>query len=1018
MAEIQTIAEIRRWLGNPIARAILNKSVKREKVRKSMLELALEHLVFGTKCSLGCKFYSWFIGMLIKNSAKIFGTDPEEVLNALKEPVFRRGIINVLEGITRFGVQTPQTTAAPFLIVWQFTNKCNLKCKHCYASAMSKSMPNELTTEEAKKLVDELAECGVVAIAFSGGEPLIREDFFEVARYAKENDFYISVATNGILITPSIAKKLKDCVNYVEVSLDGMKETHEKFRGISGIFDRTIRGIKNCVKQGLDVCVAPTITKYNLKEIPNLLELAKELRVNRFIAFNFIPTGRGKDILEQDITPEEREEILKFLYSKLLEKDYPDVFSTAPQYARISIQATEKDSSAPILPTHFAGKRARKALKGKAQVLADFIGGCGAGRVYCCIEPNGDIWPCVDPDTYIQSSNGEIIKINDLKVEDPISCDTKNMSIEPDICVGKRKDVKKIYEIVTNTDIIYASDNHPFFVFDGNEIKIVQLKDLKKGDYLLKVRKLPIKGEIQKLPEVDFVHYKLTNAGIKFLRKKIKRKDVGKFAKQLGVTRYTLLEFLGLRKDRKNIGLKKETILKLCKILALDFIKKYFKPSGYSNFKIPEYATYEFCRFVGYVLGDAHVDKNTLSFKDSRLEVAKYYANLSHKLFGIKPTIKKKGRSYHVIISSRAISKLFLKILGTSTSGKSATYSTERTVPEIIQKSNIKGVEAFLGGFYDAEGSVGPRWVSLVSGSKDLLRQIKLLLLRFGISTSHLKKHTGVGKGFRIDIPLGYMEEFMKIIEFKSSEKNIKLKKIPKKRYCKYPRYPLCGEFKKILRLLRIKVPQILSQHDVSRDNCISLVQLCKERINKLERNQDILITQREAAETLSMERRKFSYCFSKNKLSIENLNKLRLVKESRLEEAKKILNKIERFLNSEMEVDKILNISYVREGEVYDIQTLKNHTFIANTFIVHNCVFMPIRVGSIREKTFKEIWLNSEVLNKLRDRSKLKEYCGVCEWRNVCGGCRARAYAYFNDIQAPDPGCINNKVFWEKIKA
>lgn len=395
MAEIQTIAEIRKWLGNPIARAILSRSVKRGREGKSMIESALEHLAFGTKCGLSCRFYSWFIGMLIKNSTKIFEANSEEVLNSLKEPVFRRGIINVLEGIAKFGIQTPQTTAAPFLVVWQFTNKCNLNCKHCYASAMSESMPDELTTEEAKELIEELAKCGVVAIAFSGGEPLIRKDFFEIAKYAKENDFYVSVATNGALITPSIAKKLKDCVDYVEISLDGMKETHEKFRGIQGIFDKTLGGIKNCVEQGLDVCIAPTITKYNLKEIPNLLELAKGLKVGRFIAFNFIPTGRGKDIIEQDITPEEREEILKFLYSKLLEDGYPDIFSTAPQYSRISMQATREDSSAPVLPTHFAGKGARKALKGKTQILADFIGGCGAGRVYCCIEPNGDVWPCV-----------------------------------------------------------------------------------------------------------------------------------------------------------------------------------------------------------------------------------------------------------------------------------------------------------------------------------------------------------------------------------------------------------------------------------------------------------------------------------------------------------------------------------------------------------------------------------------------------------------------------------------------
>ncbi len=161
------------------------------------------------------------------------------------------------------------------------------------------------------------------------------------------------------------------------------------------MYDKTINGIKNCVKEKLDVCIAPTVTKDNLKEIPEILELAKDLKANRFIAFNFIPTGRGKNIVNQDITPEEREEILKFFYSKLLEKGYPDVFSTAPQYSRISIMAAREDPDAPVLPTHFAGREAREALIGKTRVLSDFIGGCGCGRIYCCIEPSGDVWPCV-----------------------------------------------------------------------------------------------------------------------------------------------------------------------------------------------------------------------------------------------------------------------------------------------------------------------------------------------------------------------------------------------------------------------------------------------------------------------------------------------------------------------------------------------------------------------------------------------------------------------------------------------
>jgi MoaA/NifB/PqqE/SkfB family radical SAM enzyme len=108
----------------------------------------------------------------------------------------RRGIANVLEGIGYYGVQRPQTTAAPFLVVWNFTKQCNLKCKHCYENAGLKPAPDELTTEEAKHAIDEFTNAGVVALSFSGGEPLARKYFFEIAKYAAEKEFYVSVASN------------------------------------------------------------------------------------------------------------------------------------------------------------------------------------------------------------------------------------------------------------------------------------------------------------------------------------------------------------------------------------------------------------------------------------------------------------------------------------------------------------------------------------------------------------------------------------------------------------------------------------------------------------------------------------------------------------------------------------------------------------------------------------------------------------------------------------------------------
>jgi radical SAM protein with 4Fe4S-binding SPASM domain len=269
-----------------------------------------------------------------------------------------------------------------------------LRCKHCYENAGPKPAPDELTTEEAKHAIDEFVNAGVVALAFSGGEPLVRKDFFEIARYAAEKELYVSVASNGTLITKEVARKMKESgVQYVEISLDGFEKTHDEFRGIQGAWKRTVEGIKNCVEAGLDTCVATTVTHYNLKEIPKLLEFAeKELHANRFIAFNFIPVGKGKEIVDQDLTPQEREELLDFLYSKLVDENRKiDTLSTAPQYAVTSY----KFAFGPVVATHFTNRAAIEMLKGRTKSLTEFIGGCGAGRLYCGMEPNGDIEPCV-----------------------------------------------------------------------------------------------------------------------------------------------------------------------------------------------------------------------------------------------------------------------------------------------------------------------------------------------------------------------------------------------------------------------------------------------------------------------------------------------------------------------------------------------------------------------------------------------------------------------------------------------
>lgn len=140
-------------------------------------------------------------------------------------------------------------------MVWNITSSCNLRYKQCYADAGSNSQ-NDLTTEEVKAGIDKLAQWGVVVLAFSGGEPLVRRDILELAKYSSDQGFYTAIATNGVLLTKERCIALKEAgVNYLQISLDGARpETHDSFRGVNGMFERTVSGIKNpCLSTSLSM---------------------------------------------------------------------------------------------------------------------------------------------------------------------------------------------------------------------------------------------------------------------------------------------------------------------------------------------------------------------------------------------------------------------------------------------------------------------------------------------------------------------------------------------------------------------------------------------------------------------------------------------------------------------------------------------------------------------------------------------------------------------------------------------
>jgi radical SAM protein with 4Fe4S-binding SPASM domain len=359
---------------------------------KTYLEDSLDELVGYKNLDRSFKrtVFSGAVRLAVNLGCAVFNLDRKGTVEALKVPHFRRGLVNVLTGIGKYGVTKPYRVPAPFLVVWNYTNACNLRCKHCCQSA-DEPTPDELSTEERLSIVDQLDKNNVSALAFSGGEPLMRRDLFEVARYASDKGLYVSVATNGTPLRKKTVERLRRSgVRYVEISLDGArKETHEFFRG-AGSFDKTVRGIRNSVEFGMFTCIATTATRRNVHEIPRIVKMAKNLGANRLLIFNFIPTGRGEKIVNLDLSPTEREDLLKYLYQELADEK-TEAFCTAPQYSRVCLEQSLISKRDMYSPTHFAAVGAH----GQIKQLAEYLGGCGAGRLYCAIQPNGLVTPCV-----------------------------------------------------------------------------------------------------------------------------------------------------------------------------------------------------------------------------------------------------------------------------------------------------------------------------------------------------------------------------------------------------------------------------------------------------------------------------------------------------------------------------------------------------------------------------------------------------------------------------------------------
>ncbi len=184
------------------------------------------------------------------------------------------------------------------IVVWNLTRTCNLKCVHCYTASEAKKYPDEIDTAKAKEVLDDLADFKVPAVLFSGGEPLVRPDLFELATYARSKGLHVVLSTNGTLITKEVAQKLKDLnFAYVGISLDSaIPRIHDEFRGMEGAFERTIKGFRFCKEVGQKVGLRLTLTRHTAENLDLLFDLIEREGIDRACFYHLCPAGRGKDI--------------------------------------------------------------------------------------------------------------------------------------------------------------------------------------------------------------------------------------------------------------------------------------------------------------------------------------------------------------------------------------------------------------------------------------------------------------------------------------------------------------------------------------------------------------------------------------------------------------------------------------------------------------------------------------------------------------------------------------------------
>ena len=277
------------------------------------------------------------------------------------------------------------TTDSRPLVVWNMTNRCNLRCLHCYAGAVETADPRELTTDEGKRLIDDLAAAGCPVVLFSGGEPYLRKDIYELGSYAAERGLRPVVSTNGTLITREAAEKTRDAgFQYVGISLDGLAERHNRFRGSADAFRKALDGLHYCIDADLKAGIRFTVTRHNLADLDGVLDLIEREGVPRFCLYHLVYSGRGREMMDEDLTREQRRRMVERLIKKALEWHDRGV--------EVELLTTDNHADGVMVERYVRQHDPDRA--GEVHELLIRHGGCSAGRKFACVDAYGEVHPC------------------------------------------------------------------------------------------------------------------------------------------------------------------------------------------------------------------------------------------------------------------------------------------------------------------------------------------------------------------------------------------------------------------------------------------------------------------------------------------------------------------------------------------------------------------------------------------------------------------------------------------------